>query len=101
MWIRSQNKEILTDANKIYIECDFTDYDCKHKTYFIKADCILGQYSSKEKALKVLDMIQKQIANCSEHYGKAIPVTPYDQWKESFVKTEFVFQMPEDYQVVV
>lgn len=28
MWIRSQNKKILVDSKKIYIECDFLDYDC-------------------------------------------------------------------------
>lgn len=28
MWIRRQNKKILVDTNKIYIECDFLDYDC-------------------------------------------------------------------------
>ena len=61
MWIRSQNKEILVDTNKIYIECDFLDYDCNHKTYFIKGDCILGQYSTEEKVMRVMDMIQNAI----------------------------------------
>ena len=58
MWIRSQNKKILVDTNKIYIECD-SIYN--HKTYFIKGDCILGQYSSEEKVIRVMDMIQNAI----------------------------------------
>ena len=58
MFIRSQNKKILVDTNKIYIECD-SIYN--HKTYFIKGDCILGQYSSEEKAIRVMDMIQNAI----------------------------------------
>lgn len=58
MWIRSQNKKILVDTNKIYIECD-SIYN--HKTYFIKGDCILGQYSTEEKVMRVMDMIQNAI----------------------------------------
>ena len=58
MWIRSQNKEILVDTNKIYIECD-SIYN--HKTYFIKGDFILGQYSTEEKVMRVMDMIQNAI----------------------------------------
>lgn len=49
MWIRSQDRKILTKiddlaidgANRIWGDC-----------------CLLGKYSSEEKALKVLDQIQ-------------------------------------------
>ena len=96
MWIRSQNKKILVDTNKIYIECDFLDYDCNHKTYFIKGDCILGQYSTEEKALKVIDMMQIQISSRSESFEIVRPVLKSDPFEPYYKKREVVFQMPKD-----
>lgn len=89
MFIRSQNKKILVDTNKIYIECD-SIYN--HKTYFIKGDCILGQYSKKEKAMKVMDMIHDQIMLGSLKYEDVKSNDNNQQW----LKSEFVFQMPKD-----
>ena len=96
MWIKSQNKKILVDTNKIYIECD-SIYN--HKTYFIKGDCILGEYSTKEKAIKVMDMIQSQLIFCTEKYTKVSPVLVDDQWEPFWKKHESVFQMPQDDEV--
>ena len=55
MWIRSQNKTRLIDANYIrvngiYIEAmSFGSY------------AVMGEYSSQEKALKVIDRIEKAL----------------------------------------
>lgn len=54
LWIRSQDKENLINVNKIEI----TDFCDAHKSTIWGDDILLGKYSSKEKALKVLDMIQ-------------------------------------------
>ena len=89
MWIRSQNKKILVDTNKIYIECD-SIYN--HKTYFIKGDCILGQYSTEEKVMRVMDMIHDQIMLGSLKYEDVKSNDNNQQW----LKSEFVFQMPKD-----
>lgn len=53
MWIRTDDREELINTNRIY----YSDVDKS-----LNSDCsVLGMYSSKEKALKVLDMIQNEI----------------------------------------
>lgn len=79
MWIRSQDKEILIKAVCIYLcgenhICASTDE--KDRWY-------IGKYSTKEKALKMLDMIEKFI-NRSFMYGYQLGG---------------VFQMPQDDEV--
>lgn len=77
MWVRSQNKEVLVNVN------DVCFYKMKKDSYQFRCYgygddyYILGEYSTEEKALKVLDEIQKR----KEYlYHKA-------------------FQMPEDDEV--
>lgn len=54
MWIRSQDRKILTKIDDLAIDGTNQIWgDC----------CLLGKYSSKEKALKVLDRIEELIAN--------------------------------------
>ena len=60
MFIRSQNKEMLINANNIRIISDSRSYDiiCD----FYDGDYYyLGEYSTKEKAMKVMDIIQNAI----------------------------------------
>ena len=59
LWIRSQDKENLINVNKLEI----TDFCDTYKNAIWGDDILLGKYSSKEKALKVLDMIQELIKN--------------------------------------
>ena len=78
MLIRSQNKAILLNFSNwatIYIVKDGDDFiisslECENK-------CTLGKYSTKEKAMKVLDMFQ-----------------------EAYVNGLIDFQIPEDSEVV-
>lgn len=70
MWIRSQDRKILTEIHNLDIDDINQIWDCSS---------LLGKYSSEEKALKVLDEIQKQIEY------------PYNE----------VFQMPQDEDVEV
>lgn len=64
MWIRSQDDRLLIDANKIYVSgTDDPKYqigDFKYRIYNIGESCnyFLGDYSSKEKAIRVLDEIE-------------------------------------------
>lgn len=78
MWIRSQTKNalvninfmrVIDDGNFCLICCATTD-GCDYE---------LGIYSTEEKALKVLDMIQKYVV--------------FNSYE--------VFQMPQDYEVEV
>lgn len=59
MWVRSQNKEVLVNVNDVCffkIKKDSYQFRC----YGYGDDYyILGEYSTEEKALLVLDMIEK------------------------------------------
>lgn len=89
MWIRSQDKEMLLNCEGF----DILDEDTIWIIY--GCDTTLATYSTKEKALKVLDMIEKYINS-----GGTLFVI--DQQKASFGYTATyekklgVFQMPLD-----
>lgn len=55
MWVRSQNRMQLQDVNHFVIE------QFEIGIYIVGNGCTLGIYSTKEKALKVLDEIQGKI----------------------------------------
>lgn len=75
MWIRSQNLSTLVKCERLFARQCASDSFC-----VIEAGVItLGSYSTLDKALKVLDEIQKQIEY------------PYNK----------VFQMPQDEDVEV
>lgn len=74
LWIRSQNKEILINVN-CHLCVDYAEYDIDDETklksakYGIWGDnAILGIYSTKEKALKVLDDIENYVARGYDFY---------------------------------
>lgn len=73
MWIRSQDRKILTEIHNLDIDDINQIWDCSS---------LLGKYSSEEKALKVLDQIQDNMESF-EH------------------EPTMVFQMPGDEDVEV
>lgn len=99
MWIRTQNKCILANANSFRIRKDGIDDWVYYAIngHYDRYEQELGIYSTKEKALKVLDEIQTSIMtehqfridelNCTRNYfGK--------EYKE-------IYQMPQDEDVEV
>ena len=78
LWVRSQHKEMLIKVNNFFVN-----------DLFVCGNGIaLGKYSTKEKALKVLDMIQECIEyNNSSHNS---------QWDSTPYRVYNVFQMPQD-----
>lgn len=81
MWIRSQNKRILTKVNEVIVT--FVDESkCFISGFWDKGSDTLGVYSTREKALKVLDQIQDNMESF-EH------------------EPTMVFQMPGDEDVEV
>ena len=60
IWVRSQNKETLANADKLYIGKNNNKYTINFDTY-IDGWYILGTYKSKERAIEVLDEIQEFI----------------------------------------
>lgn len=88
MWIRSQDKTVLVKVFDFRVDCciglDGEYYiqgnlDSNYDSY------ILGTYKSKERAIEVLDEIQKKIIDFE--FGKA---------NECLISNEVVYQMPEE-----
>lgn len=116
MLIRSQDKERLMDYIRASVGIDHEVSEDKNIwisiVYSENACGLLGKYSSEEKALKVLDMIQEAyeetcyaentVAELLRTF-KEVPKVERDKKilgaiRESFKKTT-CFQMPEDSEV--
>ena len=82
MLIRSQDKEMIVNiytTNRIFIDEVYRPNGNLHDLHDVCADEMrLGYYSTREKAMKVLDMIQ-----------------------EAYVNGHIDYQMPEDSEVEV
>lgn len=87
MWIRSQDLKILTEIH---------DLDIDGANQIWNGCSLLGKYSSEEKALEVLDEIQKVISD--KRYCAIDNVT-----RKSYIlnKGVHVYQMPQDEEVEV
>ena len=79
MLIRSQNKELLVNFNvSAGIEIEERNAKTVVTSYITGCSYLLGEYSTKEKAMKVLDMVQ-----------------------EAYVNGHIDYQMPDDSEVEV
>lgn len=112
MLIRSQNKEVLATLELLF------DIEVSGGVISARRDmswcCLLGEYSTKEKAMKVLDMIQEAYGD-SEYTKYVIPevcrILSMKQKTEEnkahagelgeMLKKGMTFQMPEDSEVEV
>ena len=110
MLIRSQNKEVLATLELLF------DIEVSDGVISARRDmswcCLLGEYSTKEKAMKVLDMIQEAYEEykitCTLLVGftghraivesNNIQVNGFEELVKNF-KKNIVFQMPEDSEV--
>lgn len=91
MWIRSQNRMQLHDVNRFVIEQFETGI------YIVGNGCTLGIYSTKEKALKVLDEIQRKI----EYPGSTlVSPTALKNYYHLIPAGQF-YQMPQDEDVEI
>lgn len=109
MLIRSQNKEVLTNLNALAgIEIVEGPVETVITSYITGCSYLLGEYSNKQKAVKVLDMLQKAYAEyemlrlMSAGMG-GIEVTSYEKVAinelEKKLQKKTIFQMPEDSEV--
>ena len=106
MLIRSQDKSRLINFNNIR---ELRFWECAQGFDITDCVCPIGCYSTKEKAMKVLDMIQEAYAEykitCTFLTGftghrtivesNDIHVNGFKELIKSF-KKNMVFQMPED-----
>ena len=94
MLIRSQNKEVLATLELLF------DIEVSDGVISARRDmswcCLLGEYSTKAKAIKVLDMIQEAYSEYQIMLN--FSVSYLHEFKE---KTDgfAIFQMPEDSEV--
>lgn len=112
MLIRSQNKEVLVAFEFLL------DIEVSGGVISARRDmgwcCLLGEYSTKAKAMKVLDMIQEAYADTElvpmtvPNIGKTFAEAPPSKENELLAETiekalmnKMVFQMPEDSEVEV
>ena len=99
MWIRTQNKYILANANSFRICKDCIDDWVYYAIngHYDGYEQELGIYSTKEKALKVLDEIQRII----EYPGSSLisPTALQNYYRLS--STCQIYQMPQDEEVEV
>lgn len=81
LWIRSQDKRVLQKVNNLYLNSNYSD---KEVFTWDSDECQtrLGIYESKERALEVLDEIQRRIE--------------YINNVDNDTFTECVYQMPDE-----
>lgn len=105
LWIRSQDKEVLTRVIDIWKDADKNEI--WSKSSFATKNC-LGIYKTKERALEVLDEIQdilkpkyildtssiKPVGNFYKENGAIFQ--KYNANAEIKDLSTFVYQMPED-----
>ena len=115
MLIRGQNSEILINLNTLAgIEITKGPVKTTITSYTTGCTYLLGEYSTKEKALKVLDMIQEAYADAElipmtvPNIGKMFQEAPASKENELLAEdigkvlmNKMVFQMPEDSEVEV
>ena len=94
MWIRSQNKEVLINANGVRIV--YEDTYCIVCDYYDGELYYLGEYSTKEKALKVMDMIQNAITGTRFEFTDIVRDCDL-----AGIEIHNVFNMPQDSEVEV
>ena len=102
MWLMSQNRDVLVNVNDIcfYEVNKDSEIIYQFRCYGYGDDYyILGEYSTEEKAMKVMGMIQEQIVFCSERYEIVRPVLKSDPFEPYWKKREVVFRMPKDSEV--
>ena len=96
MWIRSQGKAVLIDVDRLFV-----DEESDGRSYIYVNGNPVASYSTHERAMKVMDMIQKQIEFCSERYEIVRPVLRSDPFEPYWKKCEVVIQLPDDDEVEV
>ena len=113
MLIRSQDKEILVNFNvSAGIEIAEGTTKTVVTSYITGCSYLLGEYSAKKKAIKVLDMIQEAYADAElipmtvPNIGKMFAEAPASKENELLAEAigkvlmnKMIFQMPEDSEV--
>lgn len=90
LWIRTQNKKALIKVNELFIVKYYKDYMITDYPVDYPNDGVtdlginLGIYKTKERALEVLDEIQRKLGINEKYFTDELPVE------------EFVYEMPKE-----
>jgi hypothetical protein len=84
IWIRSQGKHTLINANDIWVNNNNVIY--ANVTSYAEPHNFLGMYNTEAEALAVLDMIEEKIG-----HQEVVRLFPNETWE----MPRIVFQMPE------
>lgn len=99
MIIRSQDKKCIVNLDNI--DCIY--YSNKENGIIVfngEAKSHIGKYSTEEKSIKVLDMIQEEYEK--HYYGQGGPMATVDYYVPPFAFIPpKVFQMPSDEEIEV
>lgn len=82
MWIRSQDRKSLSDVNGILVDTTIDKSKCYIYGFVDRGRDILGEYSTKEKAMEVLNDI-------------------YFRIKYADIDEVLVYEMPKDDEVSI
>jgi len=102
LWIRSQDKKVLTKCDDIRIETTDTDKICVIRGYFDDNNWVrLGKYKAKKRALEVLDEIQYVIRlkyswRLSEDSFKITMQKYGREQAQEILDKMYVYEMPEE-----
>lgn len=115
MLIRSQDKRMIVNFDNICTVSAFPEKDSED--IYVEdgtGSLMVGRYSTKEKAMKVLDMIQEAYADAAlipmavPNIGKMFAEAPVSKENELLAEAigevlmnKMVFQMPEDGSVEI
>lgn len=96
LWIRSQNKKVLTVVNELYVS---KDEPREIWTQLGEYAVWLGGYETEERALEVLDEIQKTIIN-NEIIRLTIPnvndMKNNEEKYKKFIFNQMIYEMPKE-----
>ena len=79
IWIRSQNKEVLRHCSKMqYFKMQYFKTKSSHLVVDVNTGVdnvtILGEYPTRERAIEVLDEINKEICRDAQFHYYQMPV---------------------------
>lgn len=96
MWIRSQSKDVLVNINEVcfYKMKKDSKFIYQFRCYGYGNYYILGNYSTEEKAMKVLDMIQNAITGTRFEFTDIVRDCDL-----AGIEIHNVFNMPKDEEV--
>lgn len=72
LWIRSQKRDNLIKVDWLKMEETPDGYGCKEYYICYRNERLLGSYKTKERALEVLDNIEKWITKTNENNQQVI-----------------------------